>query len=84
MLIISFKYEPRFDGVFTRNNFPKIKDEVYVINLDDEVSKETHWISLFIDKNVAIYFNCFGIEYIPQELLDKIRHKLITHNILGI
>ena len=28
--------EPRFNGVFSRNNFPKtIKDRAYVINLDE-------------------------------------------------
>ena len=41
-----------------------------------------HIISLFIDKmwkNVAILFDCFGIAYIPQELLSKIRDKSISH-----
>ena len=28
--------EPRFNGIFSRNNLPrKIKDETYVINYDD-------------------------------------------------
>ena len=31
-----FKYEPRFNGVFSRNNLPKIEDGVYLINLDDK------------------------------------------------
>ena len=31
-----YKNEPRFNGVFSRNNLlKKIKDEVYVINLDE-------------------------------------------------
>ena len=41
-----------------------------------------HIISLFVDKmwkNVAILFDCFGIAYIPQELLSKIRDKSISH-----
>ena len=41
----------------------------------------THWVSLFIDRNTAVYFYSFGIEYIPQEVLNKIRDKSITHNI---
>ena len=49
-----FKYEPRFSGIFPGNNLPKIKDEAYVIDLDDRNSKGTHWVSLFIHKNVAI------------------------------
>ena len=77
-----FNYEPRFNGVFPRNNWPRIKDGMYVINLDDKKDKGTHRISLFIDKNLALYFDSFGIEYIPQEVLNKIKDKSITHNIL--
>ena len=29
-----FNGEPRVNGVFSRNNLPKIKDTAYVINLD--------------------------------------------------
>ena len=67
-----FKYEVRINGVFSRNNLPRIKDWAYVINLDDRNSKGTHWVSLFIDKNIAIYFDSFGIEYIPQEVLNQL------------
>ena len=55
-----------------------------MINLDDKNSKRTHWVSLFIDKNTAVYFDSFGIEYIPQEVLNKIKDKSITHNIFRI
>ena len=79
-----FNYEPRFSGVFSRNNLPTIKDGAYVINLDDKNSKGTHWGSLFIDRNATVYFDSFGIEYIPQEVWNKIRDKLITHNIFRI
>ena len=39
------------------------------------------WVSVLIDRNITVYFDSFGIEYIPQEVLDKIRYKSITHNI---
>ena len=55
-----------------------------MINLDDKNSKGTHWVSLFIDKNTAAYIGCFDIEYIPQEVLSKIKDKSITHNIFRI
>ena len=32
--------ESQFNGVFSRNNLPKIKDLVYVINLDEYKSFE--------------------------------------------
>ena len=35
-----FNYEPRFNGIFSRNNLPTIKDGTYVINLDDKKVKE--------------------------------------------
>ena len=69
---------------FSRNNLPRIKDIAYVINLEDKNSKETHWVSLFINKNVAVSFDSFGIEYISLEVLSKIRHKSITPNISTI
>ena len=43
--------------------------------------KGTHWVSLFLDRNTAVYFDPFGIEYIPQKVLNKTRDKSITHNI---
>ena len=58
----------RFNGAFSRNNLPKIKDGAYVINLDDKNSKATHWVSLFIDRNLAICFDSFRIEYIHLEI----------------
>ena len=57
-----FNFEPTFNDVFSRNNLPRIKDEAYVINLDDKKSKGTHLVSLFIDRNIAVYFDSFGIE----------------------
>ena len=33
-----FNYERRFNGTFSRDNSPKIKDGAYVLNLDDNQS----------------------------------------------
>ena len=50
-----------------------------MINLDDKNSKKkTHLVSLFIDKNVTVYFDSFGIEYILLEVLSKIRNILLA------
>ena len=61
-----------------------MNDGLYVTNLDDKNSKRSHWVSLFIDRNLAVYFDFFGIEYIPQNILNKIRYKSITRNIFRI
>ena len=50
----------------------------------DKNSKGTHWVLLFIDKNTAVYFDSFGIEYISQEVLNKMEDKSTTNNIFRI
>ena len=67
----------------SRNNLSRIKDGKYVINTNHNKSKGTHFFSLFIDRNTAVYFDSFGIEYILLEILNKINEKSITHNIFG-
>ena len=42
-------------------------------------SKGTHWVSLFIDRNTAVCFDSFGIEYTPQEVLNKIRIQNVEY-----
>ena len=43
-------------------------------------SKGTNWVSLFIDRNAAVCFDLFGIQYISPEILNKIGDKSITPN----
>ena len=53
-----YQNEPRFNGVFSRNNLPKkIKDGAYVINLDEYGDVGTHWIALFCNRNEIVYFD---------------------------
>ena len=66
---------------FSGDSSTKIKDVAYVINLDNKQSKRTHWVSLFIERNTATYFDSFENQYIPQQLFRKIKDKSITHNI---
>ena len=68
-----YKNEPRFDGVFSRNNLPKKKGGAYIINLDEYPNVGTHWIALFCRKNEIIYFNSFGVEYIPEQIKEFIK-----------
>ena len=50
-----YKNEPRFNGVFSRNNLPKkIKDGAYIINLDEYTDVGTYWIALFCNKNEVV------------------------------
>ena len=40
--------EFRFNGVYSRDNLPKIKDGAYVINLDEYSDIGTHWVALYL------------------------------------
>ena len=46
-----YQNEPKFNGVYSRNNLPKIKDGAYVINLDEFKSIGNHWIALYVNGN---------------------------------
>ena len=77
-----YKNEPRFNGVFSRNNLPKkIKDGAYIINLDEYADVDTHWIALFCEKSEIVYFNSFGVEHIPEEIKEFVVNKNIKNNI---
>ena len=42
-----YQREPRFSGVFSKDNLPdKIKNGAYVINLDEYSDTGTHWAAL--------------------------------------
>ena len=57
-----------FNGFYSRNSLPKIKDQTYVINLDEFKSIGTHWIALYVNSNDVIYFDSFGVEHIRKEI----------------
>ena len=82
-----YSNEPRFNGVYSRDNLPKItKKGAYVINLDEYEKTGTHWIALFVKTNEVIYFDSFGIENIPKEINKFIgsNNKKIKANIFRI
>ena len=79
-----YKNEPRFNGVYPRDNLPRIKDGTYVINLDEYSDIGTHWVALYINKNDVAYFDSFGVEQIPKEIKTFINSKNIETNIFRI
>ena len=77
--------ETRFNGVYSRNNLPKkIKDGTYVINRDEYTDVGTHWIALFCNRNEIVYFDSFGVEYVPKEIKEFIGNKNIKANIFRV
>ena len=80
-----YENEPRFYGVYSRNNLPnKIKKGAYVINLDEYENTGTHWVSLFVKPKYTVYFDSFGVEHIPKEINKSIGNNKIKSNIFRI
>ena len=80
-----YENEPRFNGVYSRDNLPnKIKDVAYVINVDEYSDIGTHWIALFVKNNVVTYFDSFGVEHVPKEIKTFTKNKNIKTNIFRI
>ena len=80
-----YKNEPRFNGVYSRDNLPKtIKKGAYVINLDEYTDTQTHWIALYVKNSRVIYFDSFGAEHIPTEIKKFIGNKDIKANIFRL
>ena len=77
-----YQNEPRFNGVFSINNLPKtIKDGVYVINLNEYANVGAPWIALFCNRSEIVYFNCFGVEHVPEEIKEFTLNKNIAADI---
>ena len=78
-----YQNEPRFNGVFSRNNLPRTKkDGAYAINLEEYADVGlTHWIALFCNGNEIVYFDSFGVEHVPEEIKEFVGTKNIIANI---
>ena len=63
-----YEKEPNFNGVYSRNNLPKIKDEVYIINFIEYKSIKTPWMTFYVHDSYITYFDNFGVEHIPKEI----------------
>ena len=86
-----YQNEPRFNGVFSRDDLPNnknndnnIKNGAYVINLDEYHDIETHWVALYVTNKTVTYFDSFGVEHIPKEIMKFIGNKNIITNIFRI
>ena len=80
-----YQNESKFNGVFSRDNMPKkIKDEAYVINLDEYADVGTHWIALFCNRSEIVYFDGFSVEYVPDEIKEFIGNKNIKAKIFRV
>ena len=89
-----YQNEPRFNGVFSRDNLPNsirpkglgsaVRNSAYVINLDENHDIGTHWVALYVNNKTVTYFDSFGVEHIPKEIMQFIARKKIIASIYRI
>ena len=89
-----YQNEPIFNGVFSRDNLPNtirpkglgsaVKNGAYVSNIDEYRDIGTHWVSLYVNNKTITYFDSFGVEHIPREIMKFIARKKIITNIYRI
>ena len=80
-----FKNEPRFNGVYSRDNLLKTtKNGAYLINLDEYAVVGTQWIAFYVKDNGVIYFETFGVEHVSKEIIKFVGNKNTETNIFRI
>ena len=63
-----YQNEPKFDGIYSRNNLTKTRDGTFIIDLDEYESIGTHWIALYVNAENVTYFDSCEVEHIPKEI----------------
>ena len=69
-----YENELKFNGVYSRNNLPKIKDRANVTNLDKHKLIGNHWIPLYVNNN-NVTFDSFGVKYIAKQIQKKRKYN---------
>ena len=72
-----YENEPKYNGVYSRNNLSKIKHETYIIELDEYKLIGTHWIAFYVNDNNVTYFDSFGVERIQENLEKSKKVKIL-------
>ena len=83
---IYYQNEPRFNGVYSRDNLPDITNIyiTYITNLDECSDIGSHWIALYVNFKTVPYFDSFGVEHISKEIKKFINSKNIIVNFFRI
>ena len=52
--------------------------------MDEYSDIVTHWVALWVSNNNVTYFDSFGVEHSPKEIIKFIKNKNIKTNIFRI
>ena len=56
-----------------------MRDETYIINLEEYESLGTHWVALYVMAEIVTYFDSFVVEHIPnniQQIFTEYKHVI--------
>ena len=84
-----YQNEPRFNGSFSRDNLPRIKDGAHIINLDEYSDSGTHCVALHLGEASPKDVQNNNITYLilsEQNIFGKkfVNNKTIKTNIFRI
>ena len=80
-----YENDAKLNVVYSRDNLPnKIKEGTYVINIDEYSDIGTHWVVLWVNNTNVTFFDTFGVEHIPKEIIKSIENRNINTNIFRI
>ena len=84
-----YQNEPRFNGSFSRDNLPRIKDGAHIINLDEYSDSGTHCVALHLGEASPKDVQNNNVTYLilsEQNIFGKkfVNNKTIQTNIFRI
>ena len=69
-----YQKEPKFNWIYSKNNWSKIKNRPYITNLDEYESIGTHWIALYVNAENLIHFDSFGVEHMELKTYWELKY----------
>ena len=79
------KNNKNYIGTFSKNNVPTLKNnQSTIINLANSNDVGTHWIAMKFYNNKLIYFDSYGISFIPDIIKNQYSNFKIIINIIRV
>ena len=66
-----YRNEMNFNGVYSRNSLPRIRDGTYAINHYEYKSIRTHWMALYVNGNNIIYLIALELSIFQKKLKNS-------------
>ena len=81
----TLKNNTEYIGTFSKNNAPILKNnQSTIVNLGNSNDVGTHWIAMKFYNTQLIYFDSYGISFIPDIIKNQYPNSKIMTNIYRI